>query len=65
MLNARDSEGAFIKNKGIGQQPEDRPIEKTHLEKDLLRIAGQCAALPDLDTRSADEILEYGADGLP
>jgi antitoxin VapB len=37
----------------------------TQLEKDLLRIAHQCAALPDLDTRSADEILGYDAEGLP
>lgn len=37
----------------------------TQLEKDLLRIAHQCASLPDLDTRSADEILGYDAQGLP
>jgi antitoxin VapB len=37
----------------------------TQLEKDLLRIAHQCAALPDLDTRSADAILGYDAEGLP
>ena len=37
----------------------------TQLEKDLLRIARQCAALPDLDTRTADEILGYDAEGLP
>ena len=37
----------------------------TQLERDLLRIAHQCAALPDLDTRSADEILGYDAEGLP
>jgi antitoxin VapB len=35
------------------------------LEKDLLRIAHQCAALPDLDTRTADEILGYDSEGLP
>jgi len=37
----------------------------TQLEKDLLRIAKQCSALPDLDVRSADEILGYDAEGLP
>lgn len=31
----------------------------------LSSIAARCAALPDLDTRSADEILGYGSDGLP
>ncbi|MBV8630219.1 MAG: type II toxin-antitoxin system VapB family antitoxin [Silvibacterium sp.] len=35
----------------------------TQLEKDLLRIAIECAALPNLDTRSADEILGYDAGG--
>lgn len=28
-------------------------------------IATRCAALPDLDTRSPDEILGYDAQGLP
>ena len=37
----------------------------TQLEKDLLRIARQCATLPDIDTASADEILGYDAEGLP
>ncbi len=31
----------------------------------LTAIAQRSAALPDLDTRSADEILGYDADGLP
>lgn len=29
----------------------------------LVRIAHECAALPDLDRRSADEILGYGPEG--
>jgi antitoxin VapB len=37
----------------------------SQLEKDLLRIAHQCAALPDLDARTADEILGYDSEGLP
>ena len=31
----------------------------------LLEIGRHCGSLPDLDTRSADEILGYGEDGLP
>ena len=31
----------------------------------LVAIGGECAALPILDKRSADEILGYGEDGLP
>jgi len=31
----------------------------------LLEISLHCASLPDLDTRSADEILDYDEHGLP
>jgi antitoxin VapB len=31
----------------------------------IVSIASRCAAIPDLDVRSADEILGYGPDGLP
>ena len=34
------------------------------LVQEMLKIGGRCAALPDLDTRSADEILGYGDDGV-
>ncbi|MGD0474336.1 MAG: type II toxin-antitoxin system VapB family antitoxin [Candidatus Velthaea sp.] len=37
----------------------------TGLEEEILRISRECAALPELDARTADEILAYGADGLP
>jgi antitoxin VapB len=47
-------------------QPANRSTRaQTQLEKDLMRIARQCASLPDLDTRTADEILGYDAEGLP
>ena len=47
-------------------QPSGRSNRaQTQLEKDLLRIAHQCASLPDLDTRTPDEILGYDAEGLP
>jgi antitoxin VapB len=35
------------------------------LSREILKIGDRCAALPDLDTRSAEEILGYGDDGAP
>ena len=35
------------------------------LASDLLAIGAHCAALPELDTRSAEEILGYDESGLP
>jgi len=35
------------------------------LAAELLEIGARCAALPDLDTRSADEVLGYDEHGLP
>ncbi len=36
-----------------------------NLKNEILAISRRCAALPDLDTRSADKILGYDRDGLP
>jgi antitoxin VapB len=35
------------------------------LKDELMEIAERCSSLPDLDTRTADEILGYDEDGLP
>jgi antitoxin VapB len=35
------------------------------LAAELLEIGRRCASLPDLDTRTADEILGYDEHGLP
>jgi len=35
------------------------------LAAQLTAIGARCAALPDLDARSADEILDYDEHGLP
>jgi antitoxin VapB len=35
------------------------------LADEILEIGRRCASLPDLDTRSPDEILGYDEDGLP
>jgi antitoxin VapB len=37
---------------------------KTVLE-DIMEIAAHCATLPDLDTRTADDIIGYDEFGLP
>ncbi|MFO1153441.1 MAG: hypothetical protein U1E42_07215 [Rhodospirillales bacterium] len=43
---------------GLHQQP-------LRLANDLDRIAKRCAALPVLDPRTPDEILDYDDHGLP
>ena len=35
------------------------------LSAEIMEIGKRCASLPDLDTRTADEILDYDAHGLP
>jgi antitoxin VapB len=35
------------------------------LADEILRIGARCAAFPDVDTRSPDEILGYDANGIP
>jgi antitoxin VapB len=35
------------------------------LADELMEIGARCAALPELDTRSADQILGYDEHGLP
>jgi antitoxin VapB len=42
-----------------------RERSKGRLADELEAIAEHCASLPVLDRRSADEILEYDARGLP
>ena len=38
---------------------------KRSLAEELLAIGAHCAALPDYDTRPAEEILGYDENGLP
>jgi antitoxin VapB len=42
-----------------------RDRAERHLTSEILAIGARCAGLPDLDARSADEILGYDANGLP
>lgn len=37
----------------------------TDLVDEIMTVSRRCQALPDQDTRSADEILEYDRDGAP
>lgn len=41
------------------------PPRTNGLKQELLAIGKRCAALPVLDSRSADEILGYNGQGLP
>ncbi|MCP5110536.1 MAG: type II toxin-antitoxin system VapB family antitoxin [bacterium] len=46
-------------------QREDGRRSVPNLKEELLAIGRRCAALPDIDTRSADEIIGYDKDGVP
>jgi len=37
----------------------------TSVREEILRISNRCSALPDLDSRSPDEILDYDCMGAP
>lgn len=51
-----------LREKLLREQGRRAPLE---LKEGLLAIGKRCAALPDQDTRSADEILGYDDKGLP
>ncbi len=48
----------------IGQEPSATG-EAGALAARLMQIGRECAALPDLDTREADDILGYDEHGVP
>lgn len=43
----------------------NRATAGRRLADEIMEIGARCAALPDLDVRSADEILGYDENGLP
>jgi antitoxin VapB len=51
-----------LREKLLREQGKRAPLE---LKQAILLIGQRCAALPDLDTRSADAILGYDIKGLP
>lgn len=50
-----------LREKLMREQGKRASVE---LKEALVAIGKRCAALPDDDTRSPDEILNYGSDGL-
>jgi len=51
-----------LREKLLREQGRRTPVA---FKEAILAIGNRCAALPDLDTRSADDILGYNQDGLP
>lgn len=51
-----------LREKLLREQGRQAPVE---LKEALLAIAHRCAALPDRDTRSPEDILGYDDSGLP
>ncbi len=51
-----------LREKLLREQGRRAPIE---LKENLLDIGRRCAALPNIDKRSPDEILGYDSKGLP
>lgn len=49
----------------LAEQLDTMEARVSGLRDELLAIARECAAAPDLDGRSAEEILGYGPDGTP
>lgn len=47
------------------EREQSEQAEEPGLAERLDEIAKHCASLPDLDTRSPDEIIEYDEYGLP
>jgi len=47
----------------LGSLKQPNATDKTR--EAILNIIARCRAIPDLDARSADEILGYGKNGLP
>ncbi|MDQ2680986.1 MAG: type II toxin-antitoxin system VapB family antitoxin [Candidatus Eremiobacteraeota bacterium] len=66
-LAARTGEGATEAVMNAVRERLDRVRKRapSSLAEDIARIARRCAARPVLDDRRADDILGYGADGLP
>ncbi len=51
--------------RGYREHQHEQQGRQSPLSKRLLAIGAHCARLPDLDARSADEIMGYDERGLP
>lgn len=49
----------------LGREQRRRAPGRAGLAQQLKALGQECAALPDLDTRSADEIIGYDELGVP
>ena len=49
----------------LAREQKKYRLSQPSLQDELLRIAQECAALPMLDGRTADEILGYNEVGVP
>lgn len=47
------------------ESPRSSPLDATQRLAAILALGRRCAASPELDSRSTDEILGYDANGLP
>ena len=56
---------AVIRALREGLQRERGRKSAPSLQEDLLAISARCSALPDLDTRSPEEILDFDEHGVP
>ena len=56
--------GAMTAPRALRAQQKAMPVIG-FLAAEMLEIGRRCAALPDLDARTSDEILGYDAHGLP
>ena len=61
---------AVVRNAVLAQTPATEPTQASPDEQSrrhaiLLEIARRMDALPDLDTRTADEVIGYDESGLP
>ncbi len=66
-LAAATGEGVTVAVRKAAQERLQRVRRERsgRLTAELLDIGMRCAALPDLDTRSAEAILDYDEQGLP
>lgn len=67
-LAAATGEGVTVAVRRAAQERLQRVLRERsgrRLSAELLEIGNRCAAMPDLDPRSAEDILGYDEHGLP
>jgi antitoxin VapB len=64
IILGKTKDPATSTRKAAGHRPR-RQRRRPRLADQLLEIGSRCASLPDLDTRTADDIVGYDENGLP